>query len=95
MFLDSDVLLAPNSLVPLLAKLKRDGSLGMLGIRYEPLATHVKMGATMMRAAVAKGIDWKFENDKCECVCAAESVKALDLQVKHHDSLQAYHLKYF
>ncbi|KKK81956.1 hypothetical protein LCGC14_2808230, partial [marine sediment metagenome] len=48
MFVDSDVLLPPFIMGRLVKELDNP-KLGMIGVRYEPNANHVKMGATLLR----------------------------------------------
>jgi glycosyltransferase involved in cell wall biosynthesis len=99
MFLDSDVLLAPRS-IPILYNffLKEKDTVGLMGIRYEPTADHVQVGAAMMESKIAKLIDWDMNPTAGECECKTLIVQlgrmTPALGTKYHPELQARHLKF-
>jgi len=93
-FLDSDVVLAANSLVPLYKMFKNNKTVGMLSIPYMTAAGHVLLGASMMRTTEALKVDWE-EADHCECRNVGLQLKELGLGVASHPTLQACHMKYF
>ena len=93
MFVDSDVLLPPF-IVSRLVKEMDNLKLGMIGIRYEPNANHVKMGATLIRLEDAKNSKWQA-HPKCECSHLKDELVDRGLEVKYHDEFQATHLRIF
>jgi len=90
-WLDSDVLLTPYALPTLVKEMKKRKNLGMLGIRYEPLANHVKMGAVLMKSEVAKEVKWRIDK-LCECTNCCNQLTLKGLKTEYHKTLQARHL---
>lgn len=95
MFLDSDVLLPPYILKPLLEVIEKREDLGMLGLKYDVNTNHVKMGATILRSALAKNIKWKKTEDACECLNCAKDLLVRGFKVEHYDKQLARHLLSF
>ena len=95
MFLDSDVLIPPNILSPMLELVLARPKLGMLGLRYDPIASHVKLGATIVRTAIVKDHRWKIDPQVCECVRVARFFESGGFTVEHFPDQTARHLRYF
>src|SRR4030042_4640238 len=93
MFLDSDVILTPTAIKNLVEEFEKRPDLGMLGVRYEPLADHVQMGAVLMKTEIAKSINWKID-EKCECANAISDLAQRGLKAEYHPWLQARHIKF-
>ena len=93
MFLDADVLLPPHAILPCLKKVKADEKLACLGIRYEPLADHVQMGATVWRTEIARQVKWMWDARGCDCRSALRHLDEAGLKYCYHEGLQARHVK--
>ena len=93
-WLDSDIILPPNSLAPCLEEfIKHKSKIGIYGMRYEPHADHVQMGASFMETRIAKKINWKID-ERCECQNAHVQLgRDYGLGSDYHDVLQGRHLK--
>lgn len=92
MYLDSDVML-PRFAIKILLEDFIESGMGMMGIRYEPYADHVQMGATIMRTKDAKEMEWRIGDGGCECRNCAASLIKKDLKTKWHDTLMGMHYK--
>ena len=95
MFIDSDVLIPPYCINPMLKKLGHDNRIGMLGLQYDYNATHVKLGATIIRTELAKVVKWKRTDDECQCLCCAKEVLVRGYTVEHYTKTLARHLLAF
>lgn len=93
-FLDSDVLLPPNIINNLIGEMDEDKNLGMLGVKYDYKAVHVKMGATIFRTENLKDIKWRM-GDRCECYNCAKDLLMTGHNNKHYDKCLARHLLTF
>lgn len=92
-WLDSDVILcAPKCLSIMFEEFKKRKELGIYGIRYEPRADHVKIGASFMETKLARKLNWKID-DKCECRNAHIELGPLGLGSDHHEVFTGRHLK--
>ena len=91
MFVDSDVLLPSLIVGRLMIEIKKP-DMGMIGVRYEPLADHVKMGAAILKTEYAKQSRWKAV-PKCECSHLKDELEEKGLRVEYHKDFQALHLK--
>ena len=94
MFVDSDVLLPPFIMARLVKDMEGDPKIGMIGIRYEPNAKHVKMGSTIIKTELAKVAVWRG-HPKCECLHLKDELEDKGLVVKYHNEFQATHLRIF
>jgi len=92
-FLDSDVLIEPNCLKILFDEFINDKEVGLLGMRYEPKADHVQMGATLMKSSTAKKIKWRWDKD-CDCKNCIKSLEAMELKARYNNDLMAKHLRW-
>ncbi len=95
MFIDSDVLIPPYCIKPMLEKLEHDNRIGMLGLKYDVNATHVKLGASIIRTELIKDLKWKRTDDECQCLCAAKEILVRGYLVQHYTKDLARHLKAF
>lgn len=94
-FNDSDVLIPPYVLPSLINEMEKDKKLGMLGLKYDMKANHVKIGAAIIRTELAKQIQWNRDDEKCNCLCAIEKLKEIGFEVKEYDEALARHLLAF
>ena len=76
-FLDSDVMIPPGALKPILLEMKKYKTLGMLGLRYDDNPPHVKMGATILRTELAKKVKYAWDNQGCDCVHTAKQIRSM------------------
>lgn len=95
MFVDSDVLLPPRAIPKLIKEMEKNKKLGMMGIVHFPNESHVKMGAAMLRTALAKKIKWRYDNEGCDCINAARQLLEMGYKTEHHKELIARHLMAF
>ncbi len=95
MFIDSDVLIPPYSIGPMLEQLEHDNRIGMLGLKYDVNTNHVKLGATILRTELVKNLKWKRTDDECQCLCAAKEVLVKGFTVQHYTKTSARHLRAF
>lgn len=92
-WLDSDVILqTPECLSIMYDEFLKRPELGIFGIRYEPKADHVKIGASFMETKLARKLNWKID-DKCECRNAHIELGPLGLGSDHHEVFTGRHLK--
>lgn len=96
LFLDDDVQLAPNcvwhlyhalSLRPSHAAVAAD-YLGEMGKG----TGHVAMGATLFRKAALTEIPFRWEENKCECLCWCEDARRKGMQISYLPTARALHL---
>lgn len=95
MFLDSDVLIPPHSIKPMLQQLEHDNRIGMIGLKYDYNTTHVKLGASIIRTKLIKDLKWKRTDDECQCLCAAKEILIRGYTVQHYTKTLARHLLAF
>lgn len=93
-FLDADVSIPSLILQDLLVEMKKRPVLGALGLAYEPHAPHVKMGAVLIRRELAKEINWKWDDEGCDCMYFAFQAAARQYEVEHFKGTCARHLRY-
>jgi GT2 family glycosyltransferase len=93
-FLDQDVQLPVLALKKVIEEFEKKEYVGMIGIRYEPTADHVQMGATLMKTEIAKKIKWQMTADACECLNCIKELQNLGLVSEYHPYLQARHIKF-
>jgi len=98
MRVDSDIMLSPNTIKPLLAMFKERGDLGMLTVthnpQHSPEGRHVSTGCTMFKTEDAKKIIWQWDSRGCECNHAQNQYSGLGLKCEFHPDLMARHLKF-
>lgn len=90
MFVDSDILLWPKTVQPVLTEMLNDRSTGMLGIKSNG-NNHVGMAAAMLRTEIAQQLDWNVRKS-CECSWVAKQLRRRSLTVKHAAVEQARHI---
>lgn len=94
--LDPDVLLSPNAIPQLLDDFLKEPDCGFMGIKYEPDAGHVMLGATIWRTKVFREVGtWDGKEGGCDCNFCANEMKRKNLKVLQHKELMAYHYKHF
>ena len=101
MRIDSDILLSPNSLKPMLAMFKENENLSMLALRYCPKKDHIPTDCTMFRTEDARKVVWQWGIDKkdgqgwgCDCVNAFNQLNGLGKDVMWHPDLRVRHVKF-
>lgn len=95
MFIDSDVLIPPYCIKPMLKVMEKRKDLGMLGLKYDVNTRHVKIGATILRTELVKDLKWKRTETECQCLCCAKELLIRGFKVEHYDKTQARHLLAF
>jgi len=83
MFIDADVLIPPYVIEGMINTMEKNEKIGMLGLKYDVLSDHVKMGATILRTELAKKIKWKYDEEKCDCLYCAEQIVKMGFSVQH------------
>ncbi len=105
MFLDDDVVLAPGCVPSLLDGLRRRPIFAALGADYaEEMAAnpfhhwdyppHVGMGAVLFRRERLAGINFRWENKRCECACCCDDLRSAGLAVGYHPDARATHVRH-
>jgi hypothetical protein len=89
--LDGDVDAPSGSVRTMLEALKRDESLGIVGIKYDDNVTHVKHGLSMMRTKQAR--DWasRLQPDACMCSQWCKMSEDADLKCVNLPGITARH----
>lgn len=95
MFIDSDVLLPPYVIRPMLEVMEKRKDLGMLGLKYDVNTNHVKMGATILRTRLVKDLVWRRTEKECQCLCCAKEMLVRGFKVEHYQKALARHLLAF
>ncbi len=95
MFIDADVLIPPYCLKPMLKIMEETPTLGMLGLLYDVMTNHVKMGATMLRTNLVKNLKWRRTDTECQCICCAKDLLIRGFKVEHYPAQTARHLLTF
>jgi len=91
MFLNASVLLPSYCLKPMVERFEEETNLGMIGLRYEPRAYHVQLGAAILKASIAKQLDWKPHN-QCACRTVRDQLIAMGYKIEQADDMLAMHL---
>lgn len=95
MRLDSDVILSPNSLKPMLAMFKENPNLAMLALRYCPKKDHIPTDCTMFRTEDAKKVEWQWTRQTgCDCINTFNQLNGLGKDVMWHPDLRVRHVKF-
>jgi len=98
MFLDDDVVLAPDCIARLHHTLaSRPDFAGVaadyLGeSRWDQSSPHVAMGATMFRRSALEQNKFRWEPNKCECLCCCEDLRNMGAKVEYLPTAKAKHL---
>lgn len=93
MRLDSDILLAPNTIKPMLSQIKADHKIGMLGLYWHPCESHVTTSSTIFRTEDARKIVWQWDRNGCDCLHAINQFRSLGFKIEQAP-ITARHLKY-
>jgi len=91
MFLNASVLLPPYCLRPMIEHLAADTNLAMIGLRYDPNAYHIQMGAAVFKTAIAKQLDWK-PGKQCACRTVRDQLVSMGYKIEQADDMLALHL---
>lgn len=99
MFLDDDVVLAPDCIRQLVEALQARPRWGALAADYlgdsagaDASCRHVGMGATLFRRAALKRIPFRWEDNKCECRCCCEDLQRIGLRIGYWPAARAKHV---
>ena len=98
MFLDDDVALAPDCVARLHHGLASRPEYAGLGADYLGEANssgsspHVAMGATMFRRSALQRTRFRWEPQKCECLCCCEDLRSMGTRVEYLHTAKARHL---
>jgi hypothetical protein len=98
MFLDDDVVLAPECVSRLVTEIRRRPAYGALGADYlgqaraGRVSPHVSMGATVFRREVLDQIRFRWDRQRCECQCCCDDLRRLLWGVDYSPVAQARHL---
>jgi hypothetical protein len=99
MFLDDDVVLAPDCVARLHHALVARPEYAGFGADYlgetssRHTAQHVTMGATLFRTSALKRHPFRWETNKCECLCCCEDLRRTGSRVEYLSGARAWHLK--
>ncbi len=98
MFVDDDVELAEDCVARLQHGLSVRHDYGALAADYlnerqsAGRTPHVAMGATMFRRHVLERIRFRWEQDKCECLCCCEDLRRAGVRIDYMAGAGARHL---
>ena len=98
MFLDDDVVLAPDCVARLHHALVARPEYAGFGADYlgeagrHCSAPHVSMGATMFRRSALERTPFRWELNKCECLCCCEDLRSRGSRVEYLAGAKAWHL---
>lgn len=98
MFLDDDVVLAPECVSRLVSELRRRPAYGALAADYlgqaraGRVSPHVSMGATVFRREVLDQIRFRWDRQRCECQCCCDDLRRLLWGVDYSLVARARHL---
>ena len=101
MFVDDDVVLAPDCVARLHHALASRSEYAGVGADYlsearlHRTSRHVTMGATMFRTAALQRNPFRWETNKCECLCCCEDLRRMGNRVEYLSGARAWHLKNF
>ncbi len=100
MFLDDDVVLAPDCVARLHQALSARADHAALAADYLGEARsrsiktpHVSMGATLFRRSVLQRYRFRWEGSKCECLCCCEDLRRHGFRIGYLPTARAEHLK--
>lgn len=95
MFVDDDVILAPDCIETLINTLTNSPALGAVGVRYgHPDSPpghpgHVAMGATLFRRSVLQQFEFKGDIQLCECWHACLDLRRQNIGIQYCDATTA------
>ncbi len=98
MFLDDDVALAPDCVARLHHALASRPEYGAFAADYLGEANtcgsspHVAMGATLFRRSALERTSFRWEPNKCECLCCCEDLRRQGARVEYLSGARAWHL---
>ncbi len=98
MFLDDDVALAPDCVARLHHALASRPEYAGFAADYLGEANscgsspHVAMGATMFRRSALQRTRFRWEPDKCECLCCCQDLRSMGSRVEYLPTAKAWHL---
>lgn len=96
MFLDDDVQLSPNCVWQLYHALSIRPDHSAFAADYlgemNKGTGHVAMGATLFRRAALSKIPFRWEKDKCECLCWCQDARRKGIHINYLPTAQARHL---
>ena len=99
MFLDDDVELQPQTVACLLHGLQARPEYGAFAADYlgdrarRRPSPHIGMGATLFRRAVIAGLPFRYEADRCECLCMCQDLRARGIRIDYLTGATATHLE--
>jgi len=101
MLLDDDVVLAPDCLARLVEGLEARPEFAALaadsdgqmrsGLEHWDYPSHVGMAAVMFRRERLAGLNFRWKDGKCECLCCCEDLRAASLGIGYLSSARAWH----
>jgi len=101
MCLDDDVVLEPDCLAQLLEGLQRRPEFAALAAdsagemsriwEHWDYPSHVGMAAVMFRRQRLAELTFRWEDDKCECLCCCEDLRAASQGIGYHPGALAWH----
>jgi len=97
MFLDDDVVLAPDCVVQLVRGLQSRRGYGALAADFlgESVAGatrgHVAMGAALFRRCALDRIRFRWQAGRCECQCCCDDLRAAGFGIAYHPTALARH----
>ena len=104
MFLDDDVVLAPDCVATLLGSLRRRPTFAALGADYNDEMAgglklwdhppHVGMGAILFRRHRLDSVDFRWEPGRCECSCCIHDLREAGHLVGYHPGARAWHRRH-
>ena len=98
MFLDDDVIPASDCVARLHHALQCRPNYGAFAADYlgeqrlRRETQHVGMGATMFRRPALTQIGFRWEANKCECLCCCEDLRQLGLRIGYLPGARAFHM---
>jgi hypothetical protein len=99
MYLDDDVVLAPDCIAKLAAGLARRRGFAALAADYlresarQRFTVHVAMGATLFRRHTLAQIQFRWQNGRCECQCCCDDLRERGRAIAYLPEARAWHLK--
>jgi glycosyltransferase involved in cell wall biosynthesis len=92
--LDSDIVLSPNTLKPMLSSLKMNPTIGMLTVHHWPAKGHVTTNATVFEMETIRKVVWQWNGTNCDCLTTANQLRGIHKKVMYHPTLSCRHLKH-
>ncbi|MCA9227866.1 MAG: hypothetical protein KDA47_19735 [Planctomycetales bacterium] len=98
MFVDDDVVLAPDCVRQLLTSLRLRPEYGAAAANFKDEPTyggssvHVAMGATLFRREALDAVRFRCEANKCECRCCCDDLRRLGFGIAYFRGAGAEHL---